>query len=895
MRRRWTCLLSLVSFAAAGFTYDYAIRTPGTDIWAYQGASGTQVPSVSTTPSTELTAPQYAQIQADDQVFYSPSTTTNNHYVQMRFVIRIDEPEASVTQLSATWNGLGINTNPGKTDGASLYIWNYATASYALLQASPDTDSEVTLGGSVGSNVTEYIGGAAENEVILFVVSNDKKAGRGSSTLSTDYVSLEVAGGGTASHFSIAHDGYGVHCLAEAVTVTAKDTLGDPILSYAELITLDTQTGKGTWTLLSGDGTLVDATANDGVATYQFVASDNGDAVFGLTYTEGATPLNVSVVQASGPSIADDDTEGLLAFSPTGFTVTASPLSNPPPGPINDPIATQTAGTSFPLYLTAYGTTPTDPTCGVIESYTGAKTLHFWSSYDDPASGTLAVSIDGGAIGASEAAATPRGVTFVAGQAQVTGKYKDVGRIQIAMKEASVVEPAGGIRGGSNPFVVQPATFVITAIERPDLTPNPGESTPTGVIFVAAGTPFRLTVEVRDAEGSLTPNYGNESAPEGLVLRASTLIAPVGGRNGSNDDGAVLNGTTFAAAAPPGTFAGTSFAWDEVGAVRLQASVADGSYLGTGDVLGAESGTVGRFTPADFAVLPNAPAFDPGCLAGGFTYLGQPFGYAAGGAPVLQVTARAAAGTPTRNYTGAWWRLTNASLTGRSYTAAMGALDTTGLPATPVDPAIVDAGDGTGTLTFSSGTGLRFQRTLLAPFAAQIDLSISVIDLDGVAFAANPALFADIAFTGAADSMRFGRLVVGNAHGSELLALDVPFRTEQWNGAQFVVHADDLCTSIPAGELALTKSPAALPTSPSVGNDPFAAGDGALALSAPGAGNTGFADIDVDLSAGGESWLRYDWPHDGNLDGSFDDDPRGRATFGIFAGSAPVVFTRERY
>ena len=181
------------------------------------------------------------------------------------------------------------------------------------------------------------------------------------------------------------------------------------------------------------------------------------------------------------PGVTDDDAEPNLVLSPNGFTVTASALSNPPPNPINDPITTQTAGTSFPLHLTAYGVTPTDPVCGVIEAYRGAKTLKFWSTYSDPSSGTVAATIDGTTIATSSGSAANQAVAFTAGQALVTAKYKDVGEIQISMMDDSPVEPAAGITGVTNLFVSMPADFVVTTVGGRLHEPQPpGRQSPQG-------------------------------------------------------------------------------------------------------------------------------------------------------------------------------------------------------------------------------------------------------------------------------------------------------------------------------------------------------------------------------------------------------------------------------
>jgi hypothetical protein len=1360
LARILVCMAALLVPAAAAradltVLYDYSNRTQGTQIFAYDGQSTTQVPSATNTPSATLTAAEYDSIEVDDALLYTTSATTSGNYAQIRFEIVLDEPEAAVTSLDVQWIGRGVNSSGARNDGARLYIWNYSTAAYELLEASGDTDVEVTLGATRSSSLTSYIGGASQDTVLLLVVSEDTRAGGGSSNqLRTDYVSLDVgstlcantfrdefgtvsyanndgtlfwgasftetdAGGGGAvsgsalvtggrlvlsnaasvqrpadasgssrttlsfayatgsgvdsgdaavvevssngggawtvletltgitgattgsrsynvfsfstanfrlrlritsgytnsnetfavdnlqvlihatcrPHFSISHDGAansctaepvviarhpgdhvvdtaftgtatlatstgngtwslvsgsgtltnlggggatytyvaadngsvtlglangnletlsvnvtagaarespaedpdlafsnlntttvrdefstvsysrndgtanwagnwierdddnnpatgnvaisggelyledypntdgdpslerqvnlsgtttatfsfdfrttasvdvndsvfvevstngggswtvlenitnlsgvndlsrsyditayrstqtrvrfrvnglngtggtsccygdageffvadnvqvsyttlavcgadhlllshdgsGIHCLAEPVSVRALDATDNTLTTYNRQITLDTQTNQGTWTLLSGSGSFLDATAGDGRATYTFAAADNGVASFALSYAQGTAAMDVDAYETAASTVRDDDSEGTLTFYASGFTVTANALSNPPPSPINDPIANRTAGTTVTLHLTAYGTTPTDPQCGVIESYTAAKTLRFWTTYSDPTTGPLVSKVNGTDIGASEAGAVSIPVTFTNGQASVQAKYKDVGRIQIEMKDTTVPLPLNGIRGATNAFVWRPADLVITQVLRAsDNFANPGVSVPTGTVFVAAGRPFGVKVQVRDAEGTLTPNYGRETSPEGLRITASTLVAPVGGRNGSANNGAIGNATAFGtldennAATAAGEFYGSTFSWDEVGAIRLRTTIGDGSYLNSGDVTGTESGTVGRFKPDNFVLALTTPRFVTGCATGSFTYLGAPFSYDAANVPQIGVTATAAAGTTTRNYTGAWWRITAASLGARSYTALAGTLDTSGL-ASP-DPTISDTGNGTGTLLYGSGTGLRFMRgALAAPFDAEISLAQDVFDLDMVAASANPARFGQatagngIVFT-SGKSVRFGRIALANAHGSELSNLSMSLRAEYWNGIGFIANTADGCTAVATANLVLTPSPGTLTTTPTIANIPLTAGDAGLVLSAPGAGNRGTVEVRLDLGAGGAiaPWLRYDWPADG-LDGVFDDDPVGLATFGIFAGDDPVIFRREVY
>ncbi len=713
-----------------------------------------------------------------------------------------------------------------------------------------------------------------------------------SGALITDSLQVQVTG---ADHFDIDHDGFGIHCLGETITVTAEDGTNATIPGHTGTMTLNTQTGKGSWSLASGNGSFTDAIANDGLATYTYVAADNGVASFTLDYQEGATPVNIAV---SDGSASDDDLEGTISFSPSGFTVTPDAG---PPGTINA-IATQTAGSVFALHLTAFGQTPANPTCGVIESYDGPKNLKFWSSYNNPVSGTIAASIDGTAIATAEGGAANQNVSFVSGRAQVAAKYKDVGSIQVAMKDDSVADPnlPNGIRGSTNPFVVKPADLVLSGIQRTsDAFANPGAADENGTVFIAAGNPFTLTVTARDSEGSTTPNYGQESVPEGVLL-TPTLVAAGGVNNPPIQF--VAGFSPFAA----GVTTGTDFSWGEVGIIQLTGSVGDGDYLGAGDVTGTASGSVGRFIPFDFGVALNSPGFNTACPGGSFSYLGQGFTYAT--APLITVTARNAAAGTTQNYAGVWWKITDAELVAngnKAYNTLAGTLDLVLVP-TP-DPGITDNGNGTGALAFSDGGGIAFSRAgPMVSFDAEIGLQIDVVDVDGVSYATNPVKFGDatagngIPFSSGKEQ-RYGRIAISNAHGSELLALAVPLVAQYFTATGFVTNTGDSCTSLLTTDLTLSNDDeagqtdgdiiiGAATTTATLANTPLAAGDSGLSFFAPGAGNTGFANIEVNLSGTGANlpWLQFDW--DGIVG---DDNPQGRVTFGIFQGSQYFIHIRE--
>lgn len=710
----------------------------------------------------------------------------------------------------------------------------------------------------------------------------------------------------TSAEFVITHDNYGIHCVDETIQVDVVDSLaGLPRIDYNAQVTLDTQTGNGTWRLVTGSGAFVDATPDDGMATYDWPLGEDS-ATFALEYRQGTASFDIDVYQATDSGVRDNDAEGMMTFAASGYSVTSGPLSNPPPLTIGPFAATQVAGVGFPIYISAFGQTPNDPECGVIESYDGSRDLQVWFDYANPATGSIAPGVDGISAAGSEAAAGTQAVVFDNGQAIVTGRYKDAGQIQLFFNDDNVADPnqPDGIRGATAPFVVKPFTFLLSGIQDGGGTPNPAAADATELAFVAAGAPFTVTVSALDADGDVTPNYGREFIPETVGLTAN-LVDPIGGDNPSITSGAGFGPFTA------GQATGFDFTWPEVGIITLTPSVGDGSYLNAGNTIGTGSGNVGRFFPDHFTVELNAPAFATGCSAGSFTYLGQSFNYTS--VPVVTLRARATDSSITENYAGAFFRIDNSTLQNRAYGSSAGALDTSGIPAPDADPTVSSLGNGVATLTFSSGGGLRYLRGgPQAPFDADISLSIDVFDGDGASALPNPVVFGStggILFD-SGSQMRFGRVRLINSVGSELVHLGVPMRAEYFESAAtgFVQNADDSCTAAVSLSLGaftnnLSSSDTCVIESGNPGDsgigcaaagpaglryrEPPLAGDFNLYLLAPGAGHDGSTTVTADVPA----WLRFDW--DGAIPGL--ENPSGIATFGIYRGEDRRIYTREVY
>jgi MSHA biogenesis protein MshQ len=231
---------------------------------------------------------------------------------------------------------------------------------------------------------------------------------------------------------------------------------------------------------------------------------------------------------------------------------------------------------------------------------------------------------------------------------------------------------------------------------------------------------------------------------------------------------------------------------------------------------------------------------------------------------------------------------------------------------------IAASGAGVGTLTFSSTGGIAFQRAApVAPFAAEIALSIDVIDADGVAYAANPARFGDasagngIAFS-AGKAMRFGRLRLQNSYGPVTVGQVVPLETQYWNGTGFVRNTDDSCTTLDREHVALssyTVNLDACETATTPASVSFVAGQASLPIAAAGTGNTGSVLLtpvlgptggqlycpakggaEAAVTSASRAYLQARWTGAG-----WNENPAARATFGLYGQARNFIFYRENY
>jgi MSHA biogenesis protein MshQ len=845
-------------------------------------------------------------------------------------------PSSGTHQIQVTMSNSGVPVVAGATSytgvnqstPASNWTSNDGTATSSSLTESSGSGWFVDAVGVVASSASVV------NQTLQWsaVASGSKSYTAGSSTTtgagptswsfsgSSDWIAvgfwLNAIPG--PDHYRVQPSGSAVNCYPEPIFVLPHDSAHNAV-NTTNTITFSTSTGHGDWLFGSGNGTFTAGASNSGSATYKWSSSD-GTALFFLrdTYPETVTVgiTDGTATATSGTATASEDPA--ITFAPSGFRITNG--SNSPAI-----IATQVAGVTSTQSL-ALQAIRTDTTTGACTAwFASGATVNIGLGYqcNNPSScvsgQTLSITNNGTTTsvaanpnsGLTNYTSVPLKFSTSNAEAPFTLNYSDAGQITLAAKYNIPLQSGAASANnmiGSSQFVVQPYTLKLSNIKLTSSgAANPGASSATGAVFGAAGQAFTATVTAQNYQGGATPNFGQETTPAAVTL-SPTLVLPSSGHDPSLS-GSFGNFTSGAAT-------GTAFAWPEVGIVTLTPSVV--SYLGTGSLTGTASGNVGRFIPNAFSTTVNTPVFGTSCLSGEFGYVGQPFTYTV--APVITATALALGGATTQNYTGALMRLSNISLTGRTYAAGTGnpSLNLSGLPGTTSDPAIADLGSGQpalsgqATLTFGAGNGISFTRGgPIVPFNANISLSINVIDLDGVS-ASNPVIFGSgsgIAFSGGSSGnlQYYGRLALRNALGSELLDLPMALTTQYYfSTAQgFTTNTSDVCTAAPAisfssyllnlksGETCVRDSGspglsgqgcATAAASPySSPNGTALAGTFNLILAAPGSGNSGALTV----TATAPSWLQYPWGSSSN--------PTGMATFGVFPGSPSRIYQREVY
>ncbi|MDP2821747.1 MAG: hypothetical protein Q8O52_03575 [Sulfuritalea sp.] len=702
-----------------------------------------------------------------------------------------------------------------------------------------------------------------------------------------------------------------------------------------------TRSANRYWSLWSA-GDSITLTSYD--ATFTFVAADVDvgavPANFDIGKNVGGTWTLPTPVTATATTIAVTGIAGPLSAA-TAFVVGegyALFVMSAPDG------LGVVAGRPHRLRMTR---TKLDGTT-TLTGYTGAKNLDGWYAATGnhpggatapqvclgngtatpclPATGGSCVTLPNAAP-ALNAGSNNLSITFASGVADFCVGTADVGQYAVSLRDDSNI--AHAVTGTSSTLTARPFAVVVSGIVQ-GATANPASSSDSSANPFIAGANFSATVGgylwkstgtgiagFGDADGDGVPDAspsfadvvtnGGGIAPryaDTVTLATdTTLPANFAPTAPPAAQGNLTGGTAVAVAA--GSASTNTLKYSEVGSFTLKATPAS-DYLGGGVDLSprvvifadgaTRNGWVGRFRPDHFVIA--AGTSTPAC--GSFSYFGQD-----GFTTDFTLTAESADNATTTNYAGTWAKLGLTTWSNFAFAAAT-------LPAGSTFAASTTPPTGTW-VGGSAAVSAKHQLSRPTALTGLTSITISALPVDGdtVTLAA--------AVTVGSAPLRYGRLHLLAAYGSERLPLRVPVRAEYFNGTAWTLNAADSCTAIPQNSVVratggiaanlcfLSNPPPAAPTNSSC----LAGGSPVLTL-ANGLGTwivfdmtpvqVGIADLAVNLGttgidtscnaahpasvAGNLSWLQFPWCA-GKL------DPNARIKFG--AAKAPYIYLRERY
>lgn len=485
--------------------------------------------------------------------------------------------------------------------------------------------------------------------------------------------------------------------------------------------------------------------------------------------------------------------------------------------------------------------------------------------------------------------------------AAVASAYRDV-RVRISYPTVSPTVTTCS----TDSFSIRPQAFTVTS--------SNANADATGVSTVAApvikaGSAFALTA---------TAVAGYSTTP---ILDPSLVTAHVG---------AVAAGVPaglFAAANPVGGVAsGAAFTYTEVGYFRLSPNgvyddqftaavdsspgdcTADFSNTLVGGKYGCKFGNTatttyfGRFVPDRFALTAGS-FIDRAAINTGsseaicpspFSYMGEDF------KTTFTLTAQNSTPATTQNYTGGHAKFVLTTWSNFVFTASGGTLTQGSVPPTGTWSSAAGA---YGTAAVTATHKIARPAAPLAPLTS-FSVSAQPSYADGTA---TIALAASAATHAGTSELRFGRLRLLNAYGSNLLQLRVPLLAEYFDSGNWKSNTADSCTTVVTTAVAIgNRNPAGLGSSAtSVQLRSGGKWDVIMAVpTQPGSADvaldlgTGTAAADVCLSSwttgpsattgAGLSFLLGQW-----CGGTYSKAPLARIRFG--SPKAPYIYLRERY
>ena len=805
-----------------------------------------------------------------------------------------------------TWHHIAITWNLGQ-DRVRIYL-------DGILSATSTTNLNGTLGdmlslyigdqrGGTISGASNYTANSANGYIDEVRIYNTELTIQ---DVIADEGRAHACSSGSIDHIRIEHDGDGLTCMPETVTVKA---CADPACATL-------YTGSTTVTLSGSGWTANPITFTSGSGTTNLSITTPQTVTLG---TSTVSPLPAHATDCYVGTTADCK----LAFTDAGFIVSGS--ANGAEATVLSQVAGTSSGT---YYLRAVKKNATTAACEA--ALTGATTVNFAYECNDPATCYAAdlMSVNGGSAttiarnnNGSVSSYTSVNMTFDAnGNAPFTFNYGDAGKVTLHTKKAvnSVT-----LTGASNAFVVKPYDFGVipcasSVVGNCTTAPADPGLLGGGSVFAKAGAAFKATVTARTATGTATPSFGagSNNTTETVNL-TRTRVAPTGS---GTADGTL--GGTFSI--PRNSFTNgiatvSDLNWSEVGVITLTAT--NSTFLGTALTTTGTTGNLGRFIPDHFAITAGSiiNRHLSGCTSPSpFTYEGEELQVSN-----LKITAYNALTQPTitTNYVGDFAKFDGKTVTNFQFKSIDLAdlIPPTGATAFPTgtnpgelmpisSSPVPPSGDGwtAGVGTFNAVLKLNRAASQDGPYES-FHLGISPSDTDAVTGLSSDMNLDTSVPQDTSDSfdvgktiIRYGRLRLPNAYGPETAPIIMPARLEYYDGSTFKLNTQDNCTN--PGDVTKYQLDSTLEAAQTDGNilvngtastnltiGTITSGLIKLTFSPPGSKKIGYTDVKalIDSSSPNLSFLQYKW------NGTTDANPSGRANFGIYRGNDRIINWRE--
>jgi len=673
----------------------------------------------------------------------------------------------------------------------------------------------------------------------------------------------------TLDHFEIIHDGNGLTCAEESVTIKAcTNAHGVTCTESTDAVTLNFRAGG----IIKSTPTFIGSTSinfNHTVVNPALTLSINSPSI---------TPTNNLECINGGSNSCD------MNFAEAGFILDVNSGSD----------IASCASTN--LTIKAVKLSDTGLSCA--PAFTGSQSIDFIFNHVNPitANASTVVPVLASSNMAVAGDSQNRSITFDGnGEATLALHYNDAGRISIDVSE----NVFSGVSPASINKDFYPSKLIVSAKKIDNSLLNNTDA--FGDPKLIAGENFNIFIEGQcaDVANTVTSNYqpqGNTNVE--LSVQQQAPITATGTL--TTGGGAIINATDLATTTWVDINESTlSFnaKYSEVGIINLAAQ--DTNYLDNTISTGGNV-TVGRFIPDHFEVSIASGSFQDSCTIGAndFTYIGQSFNYDILSKPELTITAHNTDHNITKNYTeSGYQKLVNTDID-RTFPAADTSKDgsifgtkMTVSPATSAGDLVVDSA-GVMKYTFKSSDSFTYNKddnSLTTPFTVEYDISLTNMQESDSVNAFAGLLPMTIRPTGS--NLRFGRWNIENGYGPETEDIPLRMQTQYWDGNNFVTNTDDVCTAYDAAIVAnrtienISLDPALTSSS---GTGSFTLGLSEIIMSKPSDNPASQGQVRFIYTAT-PAWLKYDW--DGN--GSYSENPSGIAAFGLYRGNDRIISWRE--